>query len=377
MTQNSKIWLKYMIVLFLYYSGVIYVFSMLKPMLISGNRCLILMYHKVVSEDDDSLKYLQPGMYVLERNFQKQISYLAAKRTIIPLRKLARHLKENANLQKNYVAITFDDGWRDNFDVAYPVLENNNVPATIFLTTDFIGTNTIPWFYQLHQLLAKFKLVERESMNRVIMAINQRSLISDLDAAKITEMNPMDTDRIMEIVKDWKQEVIDDLIENLKTVGDGKSGISGDRLFLDWNEIDKMGRDSIYFESHGCSHKIMTKMNKDDVFEELSRSKRIIEEKTGKTVQIFSYPNGNYDPEIASLVEQAGYIAAVATRPSAELKNNNRIFELERIGIHDSTSKNPRGRFSRAMFAYTLSGFGPATKKLMNRFTQISPGIRE
>ncbi len=100
---------------------------------------IILTYHRVadVTEDPHQLA-------VSPQNFEAQIQYLKENYCAVSLAEIIEHLR-NKTLRKNMVAVTFDDGYADNLYQALPILEKYNVPATIFVTSNFVGTSGYPW----------------------------------------------------------------------------------------------------------------------------------------------------------------------------------------------------------------------------------------
>lgn len=313
------------------------------------------MYHRILDDNDGSQFALQPGMFVLKQNFQRQLKYLASRKIIIPLVELVDNREDRVGSHDNPVAITFDDGWRDNFTVAFPVLSDLELPATIFLATNFIGSDSIPWFYRLNMALYYLKNNSENPSRLLREAAGRCESFSSDGRAMIDNLIAFDIDQIIELAKGWKPHMIEELIDKLESLPEtGKANFS-DRLFLDWNEVSEMSRNSISFDSHGCSHRIMTTIDKSEVQEEMLKSKETIEAKTGNEVKFFSYPNGDYDLQIARVAKETGYIGAVTTNRREVSDFEDGRFGMERIAIHDSISKNPRGRFSRAMFAYSLS----------------------
>lgn len=96
------------------------------------NRAAILMYHSV-SAGADYFMNVEP------RDFEKHMAYLAEQKIpVIELSELVRRLKEGKPLG-GAVALTFDDGYRDNYTTAFPILKKYRFSATIFVTTDMIG----------------------------------------------------------------------------------------------------------------------------------------------------------------------------------------------------------------------------------------------
>lgn len=101
--------------------------------------------------------------------------------------------------------------------------------------------------------------------------------------------------------------------------------------YLTWEEIKKMSDSGIFFGSHTLSHPHLTQIDGSVAWDEITKSKKIIEEKIGKNVEYFCYPFGDVNENIISLVKKAGYNGAVLT-----YKKNvpETLFTLRRVGIY-------------------------------------------
>jgi len=101
-------------------------------------KALIICYHCI---KDEPWPHLRPAKVA---DFESQMQYLAKAYNPISLETMAQHLREGTPLPAKAIAVTFDDGYLDNYENAYPILQQYGVPATIFLTTGFIETGEIP-----------------------------------------------------------------------------------------------------------------------------------------------------------------------------------------------------------------------------------------
>ncbi len=101
-------------------------------------NALIVCYHCVKDEADS---YLRPTTVA---DFANQMQYLADAYNPMPLESMVQHLRHKIPLPARAIAVTFDDGYRDNYENAYPILVKHHIPATLFLATDFIGTGKLP-----------------------------------------------------------------------------------------------------------------------------------------------------------------------------------------------------------------------------------------
>lgn len=118
---------------------------------------VVLMYHRVLPKDSPARRAEQPGMYVSPDTLDLHLSELKRQRfELLHLDEWLRRAKAGSSLPRLACAVTFDDGWRDNYDFALPVLARHGVPATIFLVSSYIGTSYRFWPNRLMSLLHKW-----------------------------------------------------------------------------------------------------------------------------------------------------------------------------------------------------------------------------
>ena len=244
----------------------------------SGVSWRILTYHRVLPRAEAaSASY--PGMYVTAESFAAQIKYLTNEASLVTLNWLLEALEFGRAIPKRTVAITFDDGWRDNYQFAFPILKQFGAPATIFVPTAFIGAN------------------------------------SQVTAAELG------------IAQD------NDFIRYLHTL----SAISGDnRLFLNWDEITEMSQFQISFGSHSHKHEKMTLLSEDQVAEEYQTSYSILRSKNIIPVSAFCYPGGHFSETSQRGLNKSGVRFALSTDKRSIL--NAHPILLGRIGIHEDIS---------------------------------------
>src|SRR6267143_2306105 len=119
-------------------------------------RVLILGYHRVLPESELRRQFVQPGMYVRPRVLEAHLRFLRRHFRIISFDEFLSLRDARAwDPGARYCLITFDDGWRDNYVHAYPLLRRLAMPATIFLPTRFVGTDEWFWPEKLAHVLAR------------------------------------------------------------------------------------------------------------------------------------------------------------------------------------------------------------------------------
>jgi peptidoglycan/xylan/chitin deacetylase (PgdA/CDA1 family) len=301
---------------------------------VAGDGLLILMYHRVV--DGVVARGLgQDGMYVDVETFGNHLRFVKRHFLVVSLAEgldiLEQRSGGNAPGDKPLCAITFDDGWRDVYENAYPLLRSYGMSATVFLPTGFIGTRNRFWTDRL----ARFLITENpgKGMSGVQTPEGSFIRIPGLPGAA----DGMDLHGIIEAMKRLRQEEIERILRALSEE-DGADPTSEERVFLTWEEVGEMFQSGIVrFGSHTESHRILTTLSDDEVALELRRSKeRLVAAGVVNPAFIpFAYPNGNHTDRIAAMVRSAGYRLAVTTEKGwNRAKPVPDAYRLKRIGVH-------------------------------------------
>lgn len=258
----------------------------------------ILIYHRVNATRDplqlDALHVVQ---------FERQMAHLARHYRVMPLSEVSRKA-ETGDLPPRVVCVTFDDGYRDNFVHAFPILRKHAIPATIFLTTGGIGTGELLWH---DQVLMAFTRTREPSFDE---SWGRRS-----HPIASTEQKREAAYRILRRLMAMNQE------DRLRAISELQSAlgvpeVSDPQLMLDWNQVREMRGAGIEFGSHTVSHPILSREQADRVWWELVHSKATLEAALQEEVALFAYPNGkagDYTPQTVDLVRRAGYRCAVTT----------------------------------------------------------------
>ena len=311
---------------------------------------IVLTYHRIANEPD-----LDDPLKVSLSTFEQQILYLKRNFTIISGDQLAVIIKREEPFPEKACLITFDDGWKDNYTNAFPILRKYGVPAIVFVSTDYVGTNRIFWHEQITSTLIGLsdKIDISEIENR--LSSWPKSVVKKIELITTRPQH-------------LRRPIINELIEHLKGFGDEKNiGLAQelDELFiagqkdkpactLSWGEIVEMSRADIEIGSHGKSHGILTGIDERGVRSELIESKSVIEERTGVPVNFLAYPNGNFNGPIKRIAQEAGYLAGFTCQTGVN-KAQTDPFELLRQHVHEDLSLGFDGQFSDSFFATELS----------------------
>lgn len=302
------------------------------------DRCLtsgcafVLMYHRVLEKRDFAKLHVQPGMYVTSSSFERQICFLKRKYRVLPLEELIDKIKRK-EMVGGCCAITFDDGWVDNHANAFPLLIKHQVPATIFLATNFIGTNRLFWPEEICSYLDQSFLTGKPITNSPPYASSFCSEISKYRAAS----REVFMDKVIEVLKRYSPEQRNRIIEFFRGVGKSESL---PRQMLSWEEVDEMDKSGLVtFGAHTAGHEMLDQVPTSKAESEISQSKKDIERRLGGKVSIFAYPNGNYNEKIQDLLCGCGFVGAVTTR-KGYLTKDTPLLEIPRIGMHEDVSNS-------------------------------------
>jgi peptidoglycan/xylan/chitin deacetylase (PgdA/CDA1 family) len=296
---------------------------------------VILTYHRVLEKWDPALDYSQPGMVVTIPTFERQLAFLVRHFEIVPLGALLDGEAGRRPLRRPRCVITFDDGWRDNYELALPILRRHGLPATIFLTTGFIGTDRVFWHTELIYLLMVGELAQFLRNERALAGYPRAVREGLRRCAGLGRVSSADeTDALVETVKaTCEEDRIHDLIGALsRAAGLSRPLLPGRRFFLDWGQVREMAASGFEIGSHGCSHRILTRLSTHEAEQELVRSKAEIECRVGGAVRHFAFPNDGANPTLTGLAARAGYRTACVGSPDAV---GGGIRALRRVGMHE------------------------------------------
>ena len=153
----DKKWLKgkikTLLYFFLFYSGLLHAFLLIFRKVKKEHAAIILLYHRLV-DNNASSKFIYKGEAVHHNilDFKKEMSYIKKWFKVISLDELIGNLKNGKSFKTPSIAITFDDGYKDNYTLGYPILKKYNFPATIYVITGLTGATKEPGQMKLNML---------------------------------------------------------------------------------------------------------------------------------------------------------------------------------------------------------------------------------
>jgi peptidoglycan/xylan/chitin deacetylase (PgdA/CDA1 family) len=199
-----------------------------------------------------------------------------------------------------FLILTFDDGYWDNFEIVLPILKKYDLPAVFFVCTGYIEKGEMFWFEKVVYQIKKMKAGKLTlNSGKFELDVNQDNRAAALTRLNLYLKNIPQRQRL-QALKEMDMQV------NLEIPDREHLMVRP----LKWEDITIMKAAVHEIGSHTVSHPVLSKMDEDDIKLELSESKRSLEENIGEEVISISYPSGDqnaYDERVIKLTEWSGY----------------------------------------------------------------------
>jgi len=297
-----------------------------------SNKLSILAYHRIFNiETEDEFPFDPELISASTEQFKSQMVHIKKYFNPITFRHLIDHINGKTKLPKRPVIITFDDGHKDNYTHAYPILRELKIPATIFLSTGYISTDQIFWFDRVAYMI--FRTKEKE----ICFPDDQVFIVgTDISTRRTT------TEDILRLFKTLSNENRLEYISSLEE--QAKVSISNTDIALSsaltWEEVIEMHNNGIEFGSHTITHPILSKLSQNELDNELANSKLEIEKKLSQSVEVIAYPVGGkneYTEEVINKCKQLGYKLGVSYISGYESSIPHDLFRIKRLHVERYT----------------------------------------
>lgn len=293
----------------------------------------ILMYHRVVHPEQ--VPYvLEPGMYVRPETFELHAAYLAAHCQVISLDDLMGLVAEKKDIPARTLAITFDDGWYDNYQHALPILRRYRLPATIFLATSYMETKNLFWTDLLCLHLNK---IWKAAKGRGSVLTNQdptiQQFLNGLNQIQNTRTLVLLVDSILAFLKKASVDERIRFLQALQTVLPLQDSDFTARSFLTWKEAKEMSAHNITFGSHSHSHQSYLELTPEEIKEDVMTSIDLLSSHYLPTTKVFCYPGGYLNHITQRCLSQLGVMHCLGQ--ITEQTGSSVPHIISRTGIHE------------------------------------------
>ena len=285
-------------------------------------RACVICYHRILPDDEfEADKSPNNNLIMPTSKFAEQMEFLSENHEVVSMDGLVGYLESEPDRDSNkfVVAVTFDDGYKDNLTHALPILEQYNIPATIYITTRFPEGDTWMWWNEIWDYLDNNAALE-------VNDVPEGLTISTL-RQKIKCFNKL-FDWILNLSYEKQKKYVETITKSV-----ARKQYSN--LCLNWEEIKILDQHPLVtIGAHTNSHPNLKKLTEQEAFAEMSYSKNLLEEKLKHSVEHFAYPFGTLneaDVREFELASRCGFRTAVTTRP--ESLKSPALNAIPRLGV--------------------------------------------
>lgn len=310
---------------------------------------VVLTLHRVLSSGAFPRTNSLPGMVVREETFEDLARFVSRHYEMVSLADgVPRWGSAN---RKPRIAFTFDDGWIDNAQTAFPIAQRYGTPFTVFVCPGQLGVEAPFWPEQvaaLSRIAERFGGLAGKLRDLMKNGPHEAQLVKVLDGKKSLE-------GFVEFLKSLPEDERNPIIDQLRSVLGVETAAGGSGAIdttMSWEDVTALAKEGVTFGSHTQSHQILPLLSASDVDREIIDSKRALQEILGEECLVFSYPNGDWSPEVRDQVKKAGYKLAFVNHPGVWDRNCD-SWLIPRVNIWEGKLVGLSGRFSRVAFEYS------------------------
>ncbi|MBS1809108.1 MAG: polysaccharide deacetylase family protein [Acidobacteria bacterium] len=305
-------------------------------------QVLILAYHRVVASIAEAERNSIYGLVISTESFARHLEIVRSSYDILSLDEALLALRGGRSLDRPAAVITFDDGYRDVYDNAWPVLRQMGLPATVYVPTALMGSGQILDHDRLYWLSLQARAAGidlRQPLHNAGITPQQSARI--LSARHMAQV----ADALNYHPLPMRQAILRCLEAALP---EAASHYPASYELMSWEMIREMADGGISFGAHSDRHLILTLEDGATSEQEIHRSKQVLEAQLRRPVWHFAYPNGYCNPLIQAMVRRAGFASAVTTKRSIAQRGDD-VMTLPRISLCEESTRGITGTYSEAV----------------------------
>jgi peptidoglycan/xylan/chitin deacetylase (PgdA/CDA1 family) len=286
-----------------------------------GGRLTTLIFHRVHAEPDP----LFPSE-MCANTFRERVRWIREWFNVLPLQEAVAALA-GGSLPERALAITFDDGYADNFTVALPILRDHGVPAAFFVAAGFLDGGRM-WN---DTVIESIRRTSRPSLDLSVLNLGTHPLGS-------TTARRAAIDALIRTLKYVEPVGRQERVDAIASLADAQLP---DDLMMTSAQVRGLAAAGMEIGGHTLSHPILARIDVPAAHREIMEGREALESMTGRPVRFFAYPNGrpvqDYGAEHVTIVRNLGFTAAVSTAPGAARAGDS-LFELPRFTPWDASA---------------------------------------
>lgn len=311
-----------------------------------AHRLNVVTFHRVLPQAQ-LREYPLGAIAVSVEDFTWFTGYFAEHFTVDTFANAARRWDAGERPERPFLAITFDDGQRDNALHAVPVLERFGLRGSFFVPVRAVEDNETLWHDRLGYAAAQLLRTDRAAALR---ALAQLGLAESPDVAATVQA-------VVERAKTLTPAQRDAFVDATERAAGGNARPAWDGM-MTWEELRAIAARGHEVGSHSMTHQLLPQLDDAALAYEVAESRRILEAKLGNRVETFCYPNGDADARVVQAVKDAGYARALSTRWGPNEPGAS-PYQLSRCDIQGATTRTRKGVLSESRLAFRLSPLQP------------------
>lgn len=295
------------------------------------------MLHRVNNFEKNRL-YSNENMKVSPEFLEELILDLKSQNyEFISLEEVYEVLNSGKHVKKKIV-MTLDDGYKDNYTIAYPIFKKYNIPFTVYITTSFPEKNALLWWYILEDLILQEDVIE----------LSDRQIFE----CKTKEQKEETFLKIRDIILTFEKKTFLESLKKLLIKYSINWYLKNDELCMNWDEIIELSKDDLCtIAGHTKNHFSFNQLSENEIIDEITDANKMIENKIGKKIEHFAYPFGSkheVNKREFDIVKKFGFKTMTTTRNGNIYKEHKKFLEcLPRLMLKENFNIKNIGRIRR------------------------------
>ncbi len=314
----------------LFYTGILYLIARTRRRF-GKVRLLVPMYHHV-ERAHAGKPLLDIDRAVGKEEFEKHVRIYKWFGAVTTLEEGVRILRAERPVTRTVIAITFDDGYRDVYSLAFPILQRLGCSATVFPVVRSADGGPALWWDQLTAAARQRGLSEQETAKELARMLRSTKVGCHQDRKECNGRHGSLDELISQLLAlDHKER--SKVIEHfLRACGRNGGYLSAKGLYASWAELAQMARRGIEIGGHTIDHVVLANEALDEAKKQVNDCASAIANRIGRRPRSFAYPNGSYNDAVAELVKQAGYEQAVTVEHGINYRETD-LYQLKRVPV--------------------------------------------
>jgi peptidoglycan/xylan/chitin deacetylase (PgdA/CDA1 family) len=318
--------------------------GLVEPLARGLQRPLVLGYHRVVDDFEAVARTEMPSMLVSRTMFERHLDFIGRRFEFVSVEEIASHLANGVPFSKPVAAVTFDDGYRDVYEQAFPVLQRKGIPAAMFVVSDLVGRPLWQVHDRLYHLIAKAFATWPNPRRELLGLLKELGVPGD-SVARASDSTRTAQQTVAVVLPELAMADVRRLMDGIEArVGNGFHDMPQS---LTWPMVTELRRAGWTIGSHTRNHVSLPAESAETVTCELVGSKALIEQHLGEPVTHFAYPGGQFNGPVADAVARAGYEFAYTACMHGDQVHP--ALTIERLLLWEGSSVDAMGRFSPAI----------------------------